>query len=223
MPMAEINFLRIVSMPFDENTYVLYREGLASCVVVDPGLEPEKIVQVLKERNLDVVAILNTHGHSDHIAGNGTMKQLYPDAPLVIGHGDAEKLTDPNKNLSGQFGLPLISPKEDQTVKGGDTYSAAEIDFEVRETPGHSVGHVIFIVKDGARTIVLGGDVLFKGSIGRTDFPDGSFADLKQAIEEEIFTLPNDTIVLPGHGPATSVGDEIEGNPFVGKPAGYKR
>jgi len=220
--MAEINFLRIVSMPFDENTYVLYREGLASCVVVDPGLEPEKIVEVLNERNLEVAAILNTHGHSDHIAGNGTMKQLAPDAPLVIGHGDAEKLTDPQKNLSAQFGLALISPKEDQTVQHGDTYSAAEIDFEVRETPGHSAGHVVFIVKNGARTIVLGGDVLFKQSVGRADFPDGSFAQLKKSIEEQLFTLSEDTIVLPGHGPATTVGDEIEGNPFVGKPAGYK-
>ncbi|MBA2117269.1 MBL fold metallo-hydrolase [Bremerella alba] len=221
--MAEINFLRIVSMPFDENTYVLYREGLAACVVVDPGLEPEKIVEVLEERKLQVVAILNTHGHSDHIAGNGTMKQLYPDAPLVIGHEDAEKLTDPEKNLSAPFGLALISPKEDLTVKGGDVYAAAEIEFEVRETPGHSKGHVVFVMKDGPRTIVLGGDVLFKQSVGRSDFPDGSFADLKRSIEEELFTLPKDTIVLPGHGPTTTVGDEIEDNPFVGKPAGYQR
>jgi len=220
--MAEINFLRIVSMPFDENTYVLYREGLTSCVVVDPGLEPEKIVEVLQERKLEVVAILNTHGHSDHIAGNGAMKHLYPEAPLVIGHEDAEKLTDPTKNLSAQFGLSLISPQEDQTVKAGDTYTAAEIDFEVRETPGHSKGHVVFIVKDDARTIVLGGDVLFKQSIGRADFPDGNFADLKRSIEEELFTLPKEAIILPGHGPTTTLGDEIEGNPFVGKPAGYK-
>ncbi len=219
--MPEINFIRIVSMPFDENTYLLYREGVTSCVVVDPGLEPEKIVKALEERKLQVAAILNTHGHSDHIAGNGTMKQMWPDAPLVIGHGDAEKLTDPNKNLSAPFGLALVSPEEDATVKGGDVYSAADIDFEVRETPGHSQGHVVFVVKDGTRIIVLGGDVLFSGSIGRTDFPDGSFADLKRSIEEQLFTLPTDSIILPGHGPTTTVGDEIESNPFVGKPAGY--
>ncbi|MEW4456124.1 MBL fold metallo-hydrolase [Bremerella sp. JC817] len=220
--MAEINILRIVSMPFDENTYVLFKEGLAECIVVDPGLEPEKIVDALAERKLQVCAILNTHGHSDHIAGNGTMKQMWPNAPLVIGHGDAEKLTDPEKNLSGPFGLPLISPEQDLTVKEGDTYQAGGIDFEVRETPGHSSGHVVFIVRDGDRTVVLGGDVLFKGSIGRTDFPDGSFADLKQAIETKLFTLPGESIILPGHGPATTVEEEIEGNPFVGKPAGYK-
>ncbi|MBI1246390.1 MBL fold metallo-hydrolase [bacterium] len=220
--MGEINFLRIVSMPFDENTYVVYREGLTSCVVIDPGFEPEKIIEVLKEKTLRIDAILNTHGHSDHIAGNGVMKQVAPDAPLVIGHEDAEKLTDPDKNLSGPFGLPMVSPKEDATVKHGDTYTAAEIDFEVLETPGHSKGHVVFVVRDGDRTVVLGGDVLFKGSIGRTDFPDGSFADLKRSIEDQFFTLPADTIILPGHGPATTVGDEIASNPFVGKPAGYQ-
>lgn len=220
--MAAINFLRIPSMPFDENTYVLYKEGLTSCVVVDPGFEPEKIVEALEERKLEIAAILNTHGHSDHIAGNGAMKKLAPEAPLVIGWGDAVKLTDPDKNLSGPFGLPLVSPAEDATVKEGDVYSVADIDFEVRETPGHSSGHVVFIVRDSERTIVLGGDVLFKGSIGRTDFPDGSFADLKQAIEEKLFTLPADSVILPGHGPATTVGDEIEANPFVGRSAGYR-
>ncbi|RCS54596.1 MBL fold metallo-hydrolase [Bremerella cremea] len=220
--MAEINFLRIVSMPFDENTYVLYKEGLTSCVVVDPGLEPEKIVEVLQEKKLEVAAILNTHGHSDHIAGNATIKELAPSAPLVIGWGDAEKLTDPDKNLSAPFGLPFVSPQEDITVKEADVYHAAEIDFEVRETPGHSKGHVVFIVRDGDRTIVLGGDVLFKGSVGRSDFPDGSFADLKRSIEEKLFTLPTDSVVLPGHGPATTVGEEIESNPFVGRAAGYR-
>lgn len=220
--MAGINFLRIVSMPFDENTYVVYKEGLTSCVVVDPGLEPEKIVEALKERKLEVAAILNTHGHSDHIAGNATMKELWPEAPLVIGWEDAEKLTDPDKNLSAPFGLPFVSPQEDATVREGDTYSAAEIDFEVRETPGHSKGHVVFIVRDDERTVVLGGDVLFKGSIGRTDFPDGSFADLKTAVEEKLFTLPGDAIVLPGHGPSTTIEDEIASNPFVGRPSGYR-
>lgn len=220
--MPQLNFLRIVSMPFDENTYLLFKEGVASCVVVDPGLEPEKIVDALQERNLEVAAILNTHGHSDHIAGNGEIKRLWPQAPLVIGHQDAEKLTDPNLNLSAPFGLPLISPKEDTMVRAGEIYRAAEIEFEVRETPGHSRGHVVFVVRDGARTIVLGGDVLFRGSIGRTDFPDGSFADLKKSVEEQLFSLPADTIVLPGHGPATTIGEEIASNPFVGRPAGYR-
>lgn len=220
--MAELNFLRIVSMPFDENTYLVYREGVAACVVVDPGLEPEKIVEALEERKLEVAAILNTHGHSDHIAGNGEIKRLWPNAPLVIGRDDAEKLTDPTLNLSAPFGLALVSPKEDAVVQGGETYQAAGIDFEVRDTPGHSRGHVVFVVRENGRTVVLGGDVLFKGSIGRTDFPDGSFADLKRSIEEELFTLPPEAIILPGHGPPTTVGQEIESNPFVGRPAGYK-
>jgi len=220
--MGAINFIRVVSMPFDENTYILYTEGLTDCIVVDPGLEPEKITAALTEKNLSVAAILNTHGHSDHIAGNEAMKEFSPNAPLVIGHGDAKKLTDPDLNLSAPFGLPFVSPPQDETVKQGDVYAAAGIDLEVRETPGHSAGHVIFVVKDDQRTIVLGGDVLFQGSIGRTDFPDGSFADLKRSVEEQFFTLPDESIILPGHGPATTVGDEKANNPFVGRPAGYQ-
>jgi len=220
--MSAIKTIRVASMPFDENTYVVFREGVTDCVVVDPGLQPDKIAEKLKENNLKIAAILNTHGHSDHIAGNASMKHLNPTAPLVIGEKDAGKLTDPDLNLSAPFGLPLVSPPQDQTVAEGDVLEFAGIKFEVRETPGHSVGHVVFIFEDNGQKTVLGGDVLFRGSIGRSDFPDGSFADLKSSIEEKLFTLPPETIVLTGHGPQTTVGEEIESNPFVGKPAGFK-
>jgi glyoxylase-like metal-dependent hydrolase (beta-lactamase superfamily II) len=101
-------------------------------------------------------------------------------------------------------------------------YSAAGIDLEVAHIPGHSSGHVVFIWRGARPIVVFGGDVLFAGSIGRTDFPDGSFEELAAGIHTKLFTLPDDTIVLPGHGPATTVGDEKRTNPFVGAPAGYR-
>lgn len=212
----------IVSQPFDENTFVVSRPGQQECLIVDPGLEPQKFAAKIKEKNLIPVAILNTHGHSDHIAGNEFCKRTWPDCPLIIGHGDAPKLTDPQLNLSAPFGLELISPEADRTVQEGDTVEFAGITLEVLETPGHSSGHVVFVCKEVEPYVVIGGDVLFYGSIGRTDFPDGSLSQLTTAIHQKLFTLPGDTLVLPGHGPATTIEQEIRSNPFVGAPSGYR-
>jgi glyoxylase-like metal-dependent hydrolase (beta-lactamase superfamily II) len=140
---------------------------------------------------------------------------------LVIGAGDAEKLTNPNLNLSAAFGLALTSPPADNLVREGDRFAAAGIELEVLETPGHSIGHVVFVYKAEEPWQVLGGDVLFAGSIGRTDFPDGSFEELSAAIHGKLFPMPDDTIVLPGHGPSTTIGREKRTNPYVGAPAGY--
>jgi glyoxylase-like metal-dependent hydrolase (beta-lactamase superfamily II) len=205
----------ILSLPFGENTYVAHFEGRPDCVVFDPGLEPGKILAYLDARHLTPAAILCTHGHSDHIAGNGTLKERWPDCPLVIGDGDAYKLTDPEGNLSAPFGLPLVSPPADRTVREGETYSAAGFDFEVIETPGHSAGHVVFLWRGSAPFRLFGGDVLFQGSIGRTDLFDGNHELLLSVIREKLFTLPEDTIVLPGHGRPTSIGEEKRTNPFV--------
>ena len=212
----------IVSVPFEENTYILHLDGGTDCLIVDPGFEPDKIFAHIEQYALTPVAVLCTHGHSDHIAGNGAMKERWPDVPLVIGANETEKLTDPFQNLSGQFGAPLTSPEADAVVREGEPYSAAGMDFDVYEIPGHSSGHVVFVWSGGTPNIVVGGDVLFNGSIGRTDFPDGSFEKLREGIHEKLFTLPDDTVVLPGHGPETTIGAEKANNPFVGRPAGYE-
>lgn len=217
----ELTIGRIVSMPFDENTYVAHVPGRDDCIVFDPGLEPEAILEYLDEHALAPTAILCTHGHSDHIAGNGALKRRWPECPLVIGIGDAPKLTDPQLNLSAPFGLPMVSPPHDQTVDDGDLYEAAGTRLDVLTAPGHSIGHVVFLCRDTQPWTLFGGDVLFRGSIGRTDFPDGDFESLREAIHSKLFTLPDETIVLPGHGPATTVGREKRSNPFVGAPAGY--
>jgi len=213
----EFRLETIVSPPFDENSYVAWLEGRHDCLVVDPGLTPSQIIRVLERHELAPAAILNTHGHSDHIAGNAAFKQRWPDCPLVIGHGDAVKLTDPQKNLSAPFGFNLISPEADMLVREGDTYSAAGFDLVVHEIPGHSIGHVVFVWKQSRPFVVFGGDVLFAGSIGRTDFPDGDFDQLATGIRRHLYTLPDDTIVLSGHGPATTGEQEAANNPFVAR------
>src|SRR5437870_2621933 len=137
----------IVSMPFQENTYVIWRTGRTDVIVIDPGLEPDAILAFLDERQLQVAAILNTHGHADHIAGNEAMKQQFPQAPLVIGVNEAALLTDADLNMSAAFGVPIISPPADQLVREGDVLEFADIRLEVLEIPGHSPGHVVFLVR----------------------------------------------------------------------------
>ncbi len=222
MQIESIHIESILSQPFAENTFVLWLEGQTDCIVIDPGLEPDKILRFLSDQNLAPVAILNTHGHSDHIAGNEAMKKNWPESPLMIGVGDEDKLSDPDKNLSGPFGLPLISPPADKTLNDGDELQLAGIQFKVFDTPGHSIGHVVFVCDQISPTVVIGGDVLFNGGVGRTDFPDGSFEQLRDSIHNVLFPLNPDSLVFPGHGPHTTIGQEIETNPFVGKPAGYR-
>jgi hydroxyacylglutathione hydrolase len=209
-----LNIRTLVSMPFEENTYVVWRPGSTACIVIDPGLQPELIEDCLREEGLTLATILNTHGHADHIAGNAAMKQLVPDAPLVIGAGDAPMLADAEANLSAGFGFAVLSPPADRTVKEGDTIEAAGITLGVLDVPGHSPGHVVF-VHQGKPMLVFGGDVLFRGSIGRYDFPGSSGPLLLEGIRRKLFTLPSDTVVYPGHGPVTTVGHEMRTNPFL--------
>jgi glyoxylase-like metal-dependent hydrolase (beta-lactamase superfamily II) len=211
----ELRLAVVVSTPFQQNAYVAQVEGRQDCLVIDPGLEPEKILAHLDGHGLVPAAILNTHAHADHIGGNAALKQRWGDCPLVIGSGDAPKLTDAALNLSAAFGMPVVSPPADVTVKDGDTYSAAGLDLRVREIPGHSAGHVVFLWLDHDPAVAFVGDVIFAGSIGRTDFPDGDYEQLVSGIHEKLFSLPDQTVLLSGHGPQTTVGQEKRGNPFV--------
>jgi glyoxylase-like metal-dependent hydrolase (beta-lactamase superfamily II) len=218
MMSAPLQIATIISTAFEENCYIVRRAGEKQALVIDPGLDPDDILQELADCELQVAAILNTHGHADHIAGNSAIKDTFPNAPLIIGRDDAPLLTDADANLSAPFGMPIRSPKADRTVKEGDIVEAAGIRLEVVDLPGHSPGHVVFVYRSQP-IIVFGGDVLFRGSVGRTDFfnsrPDVFF----EGIRSKLLTLPSDTIVYPGHGPVTTIGHERQTNPFVGEAA----
>jgi glyoxylase-like metal-dependent hydrolase (beta-lactamase superfamily II) len=215
MSQAEFHVASILSRPFAENTYVAWLAGRKDCLIVDPGFEPGKILRCCLEQGLTPAAILNTHGHVDHIAGNEAMKERWPDVPLIIGRIDAPMLTDATLNLSADFMGGLTSPPADRLLDDNEVFDFAGFTLETRWIPGHSPGHVVFVWHAGKPSVVFGGDVLMAGSIGRTDFPGGSFEQLADGIRRRLYDLPDDTLVLPGHGPETTTGEEKASNPFV--------
>lgn len=213
----ELEVRTVVSQAFMQNSFLVWRQGAKECVVCDPGLEPDGIEEILADERLQPVAFLITHGHADHIAGLLSLKPRYPACPVLIGAGDAYKLTNADANLSAGFGLPLECGPADQTLEHGEQLALGGLKWEVRNTPGHSAGHVVFVLQELSPPVVLGGDVLFREGIGRTDFPDGSTRDLISSIQNQLFTLPEETVVLPGHGPATTIGHERAHNPFLNR------
>ena len=210
----------VESAPYGQISYVAWLSGSSEALVVDPGFDPDAVLAVLRQERLSLVAILNTHGHVDHIAGNAAVKQAFPSASLVIGRNEAEMLTSPRANLSTMSGEPVTSPPADVLVDDGERITYAGFTFEVREIPGHSPGSVVFVCDQFDPPFVFGGDVLFSGSVGRHDLPGGSASTLYSGIKTKLFSLPDGTTVLPGHGPPTTVGIERESNPYVGRNAG---
>lgn len=208
----------VETAPLGENTYILHWPDSVEAVVIDPGIEISRVVEEITSRSLTVAAILDTHGHGDHIAGNSRLKELYPHAPLVIGVDDVPMLADPRLNLSWMAGLEITSPEPDLTVREGDVLEFAGFRLEVLDVPGHTPGHVAYLVRQTEPWIVFVGDVLFAGSIGRTDIPGGDARQLLRSIHEKLLVLPPETRVFPGHGPPTTIGEEKWTNPFLQGP-----
>jgi glyoxylase-like metal-dependent hydrolase (beta-lactamase superfamily II) len=206
-----------LSPPFEQWAYIVRRTGSEEVLVVDPGFRTEPLLEHLRSLKLRPVAILNTHGHSDHIAGNQAVKAQCPDAPIIIGRNEAHLLVDPVANLSAAFGLPFTSPPADRLVDHGERLDLAGLLLEVREIPGHSPGSVVFVAINEQPPFVIGGDVLFAGGIGRFDFPGGDGLLLVAGIRSKLFDLPDETRVYPGHGPETTIGLERRRNPYVGE------
>lgn len=205
--------LRIVTIPngqFQENCYLLAEAGSTDAVIVDPGEEPELFLATAEREGLQIREIWLTHAHLDHVVGVADIKAA-TGAPIFL-HPADEPLY---RNLPQQglwFGLRLSAPPPiDRPLSHGGSLTLGSTVFQVRHTPGHSAGSVCFIT-DG---LVIGGDVLFQGSIGRTDLPGGNFERLIQSIRDEVLPLPDATVVYSGHGPATTVGAERRSNPFL--------
>ncbi|WP_165222189.1 MBL fold metallo-hydrolase [Aquisphaera insulae] len=214
MPEASLRIEIVESEPFSQNAYVVWRAGRDEALVFDPGFDSTSILTLLRRHGLRPAMILDTHGHVDHIAGNAALKDAFPAAPLVIGRNDAAALQDPDRNLSATFGIPVISPPADRLVEDGESFESAGFAIEVREIPGHSPGSVAYVFAGESPPFVIGGDVLFAGSIGRTDL-GGSLEQLMSGIEEKLLDLTDETTIYPGHGPATTIGRERQSNPFI--------
>ncbi len=210
----------IVSAPFMENTLIIRRPNRADCLVVDPGFQPHQITDALRKQALTPAAILLTHGHADHIAGNAALRREWPDLPILIGTGDAPMLTDARANLSALGGVSVTSPPADRLLSEGDVVAEAGFELEILDLPGHSPGHIAYVLRSESPNLVFGGDVLFRGSIGRCDFPEGDQELLVRGIRTKLFSLPDDTIIYPGHGDTTTIGREKRTNPFCGDRAG---
>ncbi|MDO5553747.1 MAG: MBL fold metallo-hydrolase [Planctomycetia bacterium] len=200
---------------FQENAYIVAAVGSNDCVVIDPGMDPEPLLAALQESNLTPRAFLITHGHWDHIGGLEKMKELWPDAPIIISALERYKLTDPAGNLSAAFGFPSTVPDADRILNEGDSLSVAGLDFHVGQIPGHARGHLFFQLDLEDGPVLFVGDIIFDGSIGRSDFPDSNGQDLIDGIKKKIMTLPDETILYPGHGGATTIGIQRFSNPWL--------
>jgi len=215
MEFSKISVHSIVSYSFEENTYIVHLTDRSDCFVVDPGLAPDKVIEFLEKKKLTPSAVLVTHGHFDHVAGIGEIKQHWPDCRIGIGRDDAEKLIDPEKNLSASFGFPAVVPQADVLFDDGNQQEIAGIPISVRHVPGHCAGHVVYLIETDTKPILFTGDTVFQGNIGRGDFPDGDLQLLVDSIRRQILSLPDATIIYSGHGPKTTIGTERKHNPFL--------
>lgn len=202
---------------FGINTYLVYDPETLCCAVIDPGMinreEEEAISQFISNKKLRLTNIINTHLHIDHVAGNSYLRLKY-DAP-VAAHALDEMLGKRVSQQAMMFGMNENIPDVEITeyLKAGDVIRIGNGSLKVIEVPGHSQGSIALY--DEEDNFVIVGDALFRGSIGRTDLPGGDHSQLLSSIRNNLFTLPDDTVVFPGHGPSTTIGEEKLSNPFL--------
>jgi hydroxyacylglutathione hydrolase len=208
--------VRVPAWLAETNAYILAEESGSQAVVIDAPPEPDAIGAVLIQHDLTLTAVVLTHGHIDHTGGSGELARATGASVYV--HPDDDFLTlHPVEQLRAMFGMtpPGVYdvPERFQSLSDGDRIGLAGLEFEVRHTPGHTPGHCCFYLEH--EETLLSGDQLFAGSIGRTDFPYGSHQALMTSMAEKVMVLPDETRVLPGHGPETTIGRERTGNPFL--------
>ena len=196
--------------PLEVNCYIIGCEKTRKAAVIDPGGNVAQILQRLHNQQLDLVMIINTHGHFDHIGGNQALLAA-TGAELLI-HRDDRQLLDCAEEHAAAYGLQVeASPSPTRELRGDETLTVGDLSLQVIHTPGHSPGGICLYVDD----CLLVGDTLFAGSIGRTDLPGGDHQLLISGIKEKLLPLPETTRVCPGHGPMTTIGEEKRYNPFL--------
>lgn len=205
----------VVVTPFQQNCRILWETGARECVVIDPGGDAESIMAQIERRQLTVQAIWLTHAHPDHCGGVAAIIEACPCA--LFAHPIEQLMRARVPEINAMFGLAdygmRACPEPTQPISGGEVLSLGSLRFEVRFTPGHSPGHVVFYCASAGT--VIAGDTLFFESIGRTDLPHGNAEQLFDSIARQLMTLPDDTKILPGHGPDTTIGHERTHNPFL--------
>lgn len=196
---------------FQENCYLYACPQTREAVIIDPGDEPERILETIQELKLTPKYIINTHGHIDHICAIDAVSEVYP-VPLAIHPDDVFMYTD--ERMASLFGLsaPLVKRQPDILLHEGDRISFGSLTLEVLYTPGHTPGGICLL---SSPYCVFSGDTLFHRSIGRTDLPGGNYEQLVQSIHEKLYTLDDDLVVFPGHGEPTTILEEKHENPFV--------
>jgi len=197
--------------PLKTNSYVLRSGG--DCWVVDPGMWPRRLVRFLRELAVVPSRILLTHGHGDHIAGIGKLRKAFEGVWLCCPAADTAMLRDVKLNMSGAFGLGIKAPQADELLEPGMLLKLGHESWKVLDTSGHTPGGVSYYC--AAEAMVLTGDALFAGSIGRTDIPAASEARLLGNIREHLLSLPDETRIMPGHGQPSTIGAERRTNPFL--------
>jgi glyoxylase-like metal-dependent hydrolase (beta-lactamase superfamily II) len=202
----------IVVGPFDVNCYLYWNKITKDAVVIDPGGDEHLIFEAIDRADASPQAILLTHGHGDHIAAVGALKEKLQ-IPLYANDGDRQFLDTPSEMVTSFYGHPVTSPPADFFVTDEQVLTFNMISLRVLSTPGHSPGGVCYL--DEHEGILFCGDTLFYGSIGRTDLPWGSYEQLVASIKSKILSLPDEVICFPGHGPKTTVGAERTNNPFL--------
>ncbi|MFP4456238.1 MAG: MBL fold metallo-hydrolase [Clostridia bacterium] len=194
------------------NSYLVYNEDLEA-LIIDPADDTEKIINTIDELNLKLKYIVNTHGHSDHVAGNKDLADKY-NCEIIISKKDAAMLERPSDNLSLYLGIKGEQPSPDRLVEENDVIKLGDIKLVVIETPGHTKGSVSLF--EQTRDVLFSGDTLFHRSVGRTDLPGGSIPDLLNSLKK-LFNLPGRVTVYPGHSETTKIEFERENNPFAKK------
>jgi len=199
---------------YQTNCYcVTSNESAGDCLVIDTGLSPQPLIDHLQKSGLDPVAVIYTHGHLDHTFGVKALRENWPDIKVAIHKNDADMLTDANKNLSAAMGTPLEFSAADIILNDGDEVEFAGVKLKVIHTPGHTPGGICLYSE--SEKLLFAGDTLFATSVGRTDFPGGDHDLLITSIKTKLLVLPDEIKVLPGHGPATTIGQEKKSNLFI--------